>query len=173
MGHCATRRRRAFVDGSTVIARAPRQRCLRPQARWRGGAGPLTDSARAHTAALSVDASEDRFTERLRATRPPEGLRAASAVGDDRERASANILHSVDAERLDRLVAALPFHGSCVGPSDPGDGFVDLYGWIDRETGRSDTVVEQHVARARWPSSSASGVVARPALLPGLGMPDA
>ncbi|MEY2512703.1 MAG: hypothetical protein QOJ89_61 [bacterium] len=72
----------------------------------------------------------------------PDGDAAAPVVGEDREQAVADILRCVENERLDRRAAVMNYLWFVRWDrAVPGDGFVDVYGWIARDDGRSDFVL--------------------------------
>jgi hypothetical protein len=64
-------------------------------------------------------------------------------VGDDREQAVADILRFVEAQHLDRRAAVMNLLWFVRWDrAVPGDGFMNVYGWIAREQdGRSDFVL--------------------------------
>lgn len=55
---------------------------------------------------------------------------------------AAAVLRAVENERLDRRAAVMNYLWFVRWDrAIPGDGFVDVYGWIDRDDGRSDFVL--------------------------------
>ena len=67
---------------------------------------------------------------------------AGHARSDDGAQAVADILDAVENERLDRRAAIMNYLWFVRWDrAIPGDGLVDVYGWIDRDDGRSDFVL--------------------------------
>ena len=91
-----------------------------------------------------------------------EGDGDAPRVDDDRERAVADILRFVEAQHMDRRAAVMNLLWMVRWDrAIPGDGFMDVYGWIARDDNRSDFVLltfwDQHPPGTppSWSTSSA------------------